>query len=489
MSKSTPAKPEQVLRRHWHHDVQESWGRRRLYFALFKFSQLYPQEEVLGDLKQIAADNDVTSYATYEVMGEWDLLGRLYVEPFRQRRLEQDIKERMKQYGLRDQRWLEVHEVVRHWVWTKGRGRQVGSPSAPETSDLQKIWPRFELRKLNDLENVNGKRRPGVANQYVDAHLLTFAKHYGGMKLAIAIQQRGPAPDEFMYEQMKDRLATVLDGAGNWLRERSLYAFGRNNETTFLVMGRLAQDDAYRRVRFDLLQPIGDLVKEMNARVTTYPIVSDELVCFTDRLPPSVVQPASMDIEALLEGPETTEFEIKGSAFTPLDEWLRKGKMTSEADGFCVDTICKEVVAFLNSGGGTLLVGALETKRFGSSEALEDYPRNEHNIICGIMDETYRTRGWDVWERKLRDILRAHIEPTPINAVEIRSVMHGETRLGLLAIDGVEPDYYLCPTKGAKSYWMREGTSARRLEGPELERHRKRMRNEVRRNRRRREEP
>ena len=484
MPSSTSTPPmQQLSRRHWHHDVQEAWGRRRLYFVLFQFSRLYPRDEVLDDLKQIAADNDVTSFASYELIGEWDLLGRLYVEPFRQRRLERDIKERMEKYGLRDQRWLEVHEVVRHWVWSRKR-RQVGEPSKPAIRDLQKVWPKLELRKLNDLEDTNGQRHPVFASQYLDAHLLAFAKHHGGMKLAVAIQQRGAAPDDFMYEQMKSRLATLLDGAGTWLRERSLYAFGRGNETTFLVMCRLAQDDAFKRLRFDLLHPIGHLVKEMNARVTTYPILSDDFVCFTDRLPSSVVQPTPMDIETLLEGPETTEFEIKGSAFTPLDDWLSKGKIMHEAPKFCVDTICKEVVAFLNTGGGWLIIGALETKLFGENERLEDYPRNEHNIICGIMDETYRTRGWDVWERKLRDTLRSHVEPSLINAVVIRPVMHGDTRLGLITIDAVEPDYYLCPSQGQKSYWIREGTSARRLEGPEMERHRKRMRGKLRRRRR-----
>jgi hypothetical protein len=485
MANSTTAATKGVVRRHWHHDIQEAWGRRRLYFALLQFSRLYPPQEVLEDLKEIAADNDVTTYSSYEVMGEWDLLARLYVEPFRQRRLEEDIKDRLGQYGLRDQKWLEVHEVVRHWVWANGR-RRVGPPRGPEASDIRKIWPRPELRTLNEFEEPRKRRRPAIARKYVDAHLLRFAEHQGGMKLAVAIQHRGPAPDEFMYKHMKDRLATALDDADGWLCERSLYALGRENETTFLVMCRLAGDDAFSRIRFDLLQPIGDIVKEMNARVTTYPIVSDELVCFADRLPPSVVQPAPMDVKALLEGPETTEFEIKGSAFTPLDEWLKKGKVLSEVDGYCVSTICKEIVAFLNSGGGSLLVGALETKRFGSSAALEDYPRNDHNIICGILDETFRVRGWDIWERKLRDILRSHIDPAPINAIEIRFEKYGDIPLGLIAVDAVEPDYYLQEKKG-KSYWVREGTSARKLEGPELERHRKRMRNEVRRRRRREE--
>jgi hypothetical protein len=221
--------------------------------------------------------------------------------------------------------------------------------------------------------------------------------------------------------------------------------------------------------------------------VTTYPIVSQDLVCFTDRLPPAVVQPAPTDIKALLEGPETSTFEIKGSAFTPLDPWLVEGKMPSESDGFCVDTIAKEVVAFLNTGGGSLVVGALETKRHGEIGALEEFSRNKSNIICGILDQTYAARGWDVWERKLRDILRDHIEPSPINAVEIRPAMHGSTQLGLVAIDAVEPDYYLLSRTEPKSYYIREGTSARRLEGPALERHRKRQRETVRRQRRREE--
>lgn len=486
MPTARAAKDGRVVHRHWHHEIHQSWGRRRLYFGLLQFSRLYPRTKVLNELKELAADNAVTSYCSYEVMGEWDLLARLYVEPFRQPRLEADIADRMDKYGLRDQRWFEVREIVRHWVWASGK-RRVGAPLRPDELDMGKAWPRTELRALNDLDDPLRGRRPPLARKYVDAGLLTFAEHSGGMKLAIAVQQRGPAPDEFMYAQMKQRLATVLDDADGWLRERSLYAFGRTSETAFLVMCRLADNDAFGRLRFDLLQPIGELVKEMQARVTTYPIVSTELVCFADRLPPSVVQPAPMDIRALLEGPETTEFEIKGSAFTPLDDWLRKGKVTSETDGFCVNTICKEVVGFLNAGGGTLLIGAVEVKNYPNSQALEDFPKTPHNIVCGVMDVTFRTRGWDVWERKLRDTLRTHISPAPVNAVEIRLYRYGDVPLGVVASDAVEPDYFLRSGKDGESYWVREGTSARRLAGTDMERHRKRMRAEVRRRRRREE--
>lgn len=481
-----------VLRRHWHHDVQLEWGGRDLYFVLLKFSQLYPQDEVLADLKEIAADNGVSSYSSYEVMGEWDLLARLYVDPRLERAMEGGIKARLSQYGLNDQSWLRVKEVVRHWVWVPN-GRQGGVPQAPSSEDLERVWPRSELRRLNELETLNG-RRPQFAGPYVDASLVGFAKHRGGMKLAIAIQQRGAPADSFMYDEMEDRLAKVLDKAGNWIRERSLYTFGRRSETAFLVMCRLARNDDYHRIRFDLLQPIGDLVKRMNARVTTYPIVSSDLVCFIDNLPPSVVEPSPLDVESLLEGPETSTFEVKGSAFTPLDDFLKKGKTLSqggqlpaESDAFCVDTIGKEIVAFLNSGGGCLIVGVLELSNFRKSGAIEDWPQNDHYAICGLLDETNRKRSWDAWERKLRDALLERIKPATLNAVEIRPVTYMEKDLALIVVDAVEPDYFFAPKKGAETFLIREGTSVRKLAGADMERHRKRMRKEVRHRRNRRD--
>jgi hypothetical protein len=483
-----PTEEKPVLRRHWHHDVQVKWGGRELYFVLLQFSQLYPQDEVLTDLKEIAADNGVSSYSSYEVMGEWDLLARLYVDPRFERQMEREIKDGLRQYGLNDQSWLRVKDVVRHWVWAPN-GRQVGIPNAPDTADLARLWPRLELRRLNELETLNG-RRPPFARPYVDANLVAFAKHQGGMKLAIAIQQRGAPADSFMYDEMEDRLAKVLDNAGSWIRERSLYAFGRRSETAFLVMCRLARNDDYHRIRFDLLQPVGDLVKRMNARVTTYPIVSSDLVCFTDNLPASTVEPSPLDVEGLLEGPETPTFEVKGSAFTPLDDFLKKGKplsaggeLPSESDAFCVDTIGKEIVAFLNSGGGCLVVGALELSKFGKSDAIGDWPQNEHYAICGLVDETYQKRGWDTWERKLREVLLERIKPSMLNAVEIRPVTYMAMQLGLIVVDAAEPDYFFAPKKGPETFLIREGTSARKLTGADMERHRKRMRREVRRSR------
>jgi Putative DNA-binding domain len=471
-----------ALRRHWHHDVHEAWGHRRLCFWLFQFGQLYPKQDVLDELKRIAADNNVTSYASYELLGEWDILARLYIEPFQCRSFIRDVETRLKQYRFRDQHRLEVDEVVRHWIWGKGR-RAVGEPARPTGRDLERLWPRNELRIINDFEPT-AKRPSALVRKYVTANMLAIARHQSGMKLAIAVQRRGPAPDEFKYMRIRDDLASIIDEAGSWLAERSLYACGRDSDTTFLLMCRFAHEE-FVRVRFELLQPIGEIVQLMDARLTTYPIISDDLVCFTDRLPPSVVQPAPTDIKTLLEGPETAEFEIKGSALAPLDDWLKKNSLPEEQESFFVNTICKEIVAFLNSGGGSLLIGALETKRFVKNMALAEFERNDYNIVCGILDPTFRERGWDIWERKVRDLMSKHIHPTLTNEVELRRVEYGDATLCVIAIDEVEPDYYLRPSTGARTFWARVGTSARRFEGPEMERHRKRMRSRVRRQRRR----
>lgn len=476
------ARSQSASRRHWHHQVHLDWGRRWLYFALLQFSRHYPQDEVLNVLKEIAADNDVTSYASYEVLGEWDLLLRLYVEPFRQRRVSEDIERKMERFGFRDQKWLDVHEVVRHWVWAPGR-REVGEPRAPARKDIERSWPRRELRSLNSLEQANG-RRPEFVQRYVAADLVAFKRHHSGMKLAIAIQRRGPTPEDWTYQAMKLSLARVLDDSEKWMHERSLYAFGRHSETTFLIMCRI-DEEAFARVRFDLLQPIGEVIRDMHARVATYPIVSDELLCFADRLPPAVVRPRHTNVAGLLQEAESHELEVKGSAFSPLDGWLYKGSVPLENNSFCVKTVCKEVVGFLNAGGGSIVVGALETRALGkTTEALEDCERIGEYVLCGIMDETFRARGWDLWERKLRDVLRSHIKPVPVNAIDIRRESFGETPLALVSIDPVEPDYFLQVNGEPDSYWARDGTSARKLSGEDLERHRKRMRAEIRRRRR-----
>jgi hypothetical protein len=282
----------------------------------------------------------------------------------------------------------------------------------------------------------------------------------------------GEAPTADDKTHAGKRLSRALDKAGSLLLERSLYAGQPGQRELFLLICRVRYQD-FHRIRHEMLEPIWEATANAQTRTTTHPVVSRSLPCYADDLAvPAVSRP---NVDALLQDPENQHFEVKGSAFAPLHEWLTKRQKLKEIPTFPDDGVLRAITALLNSGGGTLVIGALEEKDYRHDKALArigKLPAVGRYRMLGLVDPTYRQQGWDGWERRLRTLIRKRIDPAPGVLVETRPVKVRGKTLCVVTVDRPDPnDSFFLNGR----YCVRQGTESLILEGQDAERHRRQM--------------
>jgi hypothetical protein len=120
-------------------------------------------------------------------------------------------------------------------------------------------------------------------------------------------------------------------------------------------------------------------------------------------------------VTSLLKRGESETVAIRGAALSPIGPWLHgQGWQRENTPAH----IMYDLTAFLNTRGGTILVGALDTAhaRPESEEVpmeLIRAPRVEGFAIVGLIEPAYQHGGWDGWERRLRTAIEELIEPSP----------------------------------------------------------------------------
>src|SRR5687768_15863047 len=77
--KVDPNKHEPLPQYLWHHKVHERWGGERLFFWRLAFSPTYDANRILDALREVLAEQNVTSYAVYETSGLYDVLLRVWM--------------------------------------------------------------------------------------------------------------------------------------------------------------------------------------------------------------------------------------------------------------------------------------------------------------------------------------------------------------------------------------------------------------------------
>lgn len=88
--------------------------------------------------------------------------------------------------------------------------------------------------------------------------------------------------------------------------------------------------------------------------------------------------------EFLLQ-PESLSLEFKGSAMLDVGEYVRTGTVDRKRD-YIRDGFLKTVVGFLNTGGGDLVLGVLEAKRFEGidNERSQECVLLRDRLVCGV---------------------------------------------------------------------------------------------------------
>jgi hypothetical protein len=243
------------------------------------------------------------------------------------------------------------------------------------------------------------------------------------------------------------------------------------------------REDRFHQIRNALLEPLGEAGAPAQASTTTYTVISEDFVCYQDHL--AMSPPIRSDPIALLQGSETAQFEVKSSLSAPLKPWFEKKlplDQLKDSKSLPNDGVLKSIVGLLNSGGGTVVVGALEEANYKDEpDALEQIatlPAVGGHRIIGLVDPTFVKSGWDKWNLQLRSLVRSRIEPNPGVLVDAREVQVEGRSICVIDVDdpGDEGEFYLRLNKNDSAFFGREGTQVHRMKGPESKRHRDQVR-------------
>lgn len=478
MEQTKTASPPAVAplgRLHWHPRVHREWTGRQMYFWFFTFTALYSPDEVLEALEEVYDDFGITSYMAYELLGSFDMMARVYIEPSREDEFSKALDNALGPLGLTKHQPFQVDKVVRNWVWAPG-ANGAGEVPDPDPGTLKKQFPAAEIALLNNLEDHSPERRD-LITRYAKLGLLTEASRSYGIKFVMLIGST-EEPRAKTYGQVTGRLARAIDKT-DLLVERSVYKGRGGQRELFLVICRI-EHKRFHELRKGLLEPMGDAVAPIaDTRTTTFPVVSEDFLCFQDLI--ALEEADRAEVSALLEGDETSLFEVKASLFSPLDPWLKEGKELEESKDLPLKGALKAIVGLLNSGGGTVVVGAVEEPRYRDSaaalERLSNYPKVGKHRIVGILDQTYADWGWDGWNKRLRGLIASKIDSNPGVLVQTRpeTIKGKEVCVVDIYDPGDEYQFWLKVAADKSVFYARQGTDVVPLHGPEIEEHRRQV--------------
>lgn len=408
----------------WHPKIHEQVGQEALHYWFLTFSTSYEWDDLRNELLGLLETHDVHSFALYELMGDCDVMLRVWLPLGTAGVFRASLRARLQRFSLVLDLRYTVEKVIRHWPFGKdGRGA------------LNEVEPGARHPAPELIERVNGKL---AKNENLDDPELADLVSAGaigpedgsrdqieGVKIVTLVKPMGdlgPIQKGGLARQM----ALTLDEQEK-IVQRSLYevdGFG----AAFLLTCLVPLDDFFC-FRQELVRVIAPFFEAAGIRTTSYSCGSPDLLLFQDM----ISQPSTRRLRAqvpfrrvadLLRLDESITLEVKGSAFAPLEPHLVQGEELLESPSFFNRTILKTIVGFLNSEGGSIVIGALEPGRFQHRIMVDDAPefREIGAYLCaGIVDPVYKRKGWDAFERKMSEAIEKNVSPAPDTLVRIRN--------------------------------------------------------------------
>ena len=500
----------------WHSEAQRRWGLCTLEFWLLRFHEWYDREKTFDRLSDLMEQIGVGAYAAYELSGQFDVLLRAWIPDREVNGFENYLKET---FPLQDSRQFRVSEVVRHWPWVgidSHAPRECDIDALAQTTSLEEVEA---VNRLSDQGHLGLNFDPapedfGALERLMAREAVTDLGSTVGIRMFVRLRGKEGLDNED-WDKLTAFTATILDDlvrpAGDknaFYKQRSfalddvsLYSC---NDRSLLILCRIPYH-SWHDLREHLLEPLA--ARGGITQTTTLPALSRNFVRSRDRLnvddavkrslgggagpggsdgggegggdpmPPAPEVPPG--VREYLERPEDRDFEAKGSAFAPLEQWLRRAKDEPEEDdlrestAFFRKTIGKTIVAMLNSEGGSLLIGVLEREKFAehSSKLLEriaDLPVAGRFYILGLQDPIFRKKDWDGFELKFNRLLKECVEGEISDLVRISRDWHRGRPLALVQVTypGMTNGFYLRGDGDSRHFYVRRGGSSDELHGP-----------------------
>jgi hypothetical protein len=468
----------------WHHEVHIDWGQTVLEFWFISFRHSYDPDEVLPFLHEVAIEMGLSAYTSYELLGPYDVLLRMYIPIGGEQPLRDAVENRLHRHDLKIINRFKADDIARHWPWATNENGS-GAMRRPTKTTMKKRRPAREISIINEIGRLAEKPETvtlnatdaDLLNTYVADKLVTFATRNQGIRLVTSVNH----PDNLEHDALRNlarQLSRALDAAAPLIQECSLYRGEPGQHMVFLLMYRVSFEH-FHVIRREFLQNIREIVGAANASTMTSVIVSDDVRCFADSLLEEIDEESQRDFLELLSADESRDFEAKGSALAPVRPWLYEDKPLEEDSTFFRETILKTIAGFLNSRGGTLVVGAVETDDYNgrATKKLDEYPKVGPHTCLGLVDPSFVRKGWDEYLRHCSGLIAKGIEPSPGLFVEIDIKHLAEVPLMLITVEEPADDqeYYVVENDKTAIFYARRDNSTIPLHGEETKRHMKQV--------------
>lgn len=461
----------------WHPLAHEQWFHEHLHFWRLGFAPTYDRREVTSELGALFDEFGIDSFAVYELFGPHDLLLRVWV-PYSCHFA--DLEARLA--GLSVGTWscdhFDVHEIESHWIWSSDPER----PNPIGTVQAGILAEGPEQRELAALNDASWSQ--GLLDKYRQMNLVRSCRPGPGLKVISVVTRPPEGMQAKALTHLRDQLLATLRTAcdSRLLTQPSMYR--GDGFASFMIMGRLRPSN--------ILRYTNALTEEMNqfalagvylARTYSYLTTLPRLVLFRERAPIDENQPQTPSAADLLLQHEDQHLEIKGSAFLDIEAWTAGTPRYSKE--IALRGVVKAVVGLLNSGGGEIVIGALEAKqadRAGQRPArLASCPEWGDYLLVGVQEEWLEgarsgrvARDWDWFHRKLVRTLKDHIRPQATQWIHIAEDRVDETRVARISVEVPSPRdgrwWYLVP--GDRLY-VRQGNMTEELCGPDADEYKK----------------
>lgn len=382
----------------------------RLVYLLIGFAPNYDRDLAQEQIKGALKSQGVLAYTVWELFGREDILLRAWLPPnfddmdkFKEA-LDSAISGPHRAYINS----FQVEQILYHYLWQQ----------KPDILTARREISADDLRNLNSEVQVPPKELQRYKAKGYISRLPSF-------KLLKFFTIVTPA-DERQNNKVRDGIEfrkALLGLLPTLSLIKSVAVYSGHGLGEYLISGRVSPGN-FESLSTEMTENINRLGQRyVGVRTITWLSAFSEPLDQREQLglPASVygesilsVRPSLVDILADGEG---ARLEVKGSAFNDLKPHLVEGGALKENPAM-TKIIAKAVIGLLNSGGGHVVVGVLETADFSFDQALGRFPTaslvGTDFIAIGVEPEFGR-RSWDGYVSRLKGKLETEISPRPLS--------------------------------------------------------------------------
>ena len=446
-----------------HHSVRERFGEVLCYYFL-QFAPPYDFEKVRAAIGELFAVEKIETYSSYEIFGAVDVIVRSWLPSTRVTTFEHRLADylRLKNCTVIVSSPFFVTSNPYHYLWPDGLMALLKSDNNPPGNVLDEIT----VADIHAAEGHPVLLKYGLLREVKDSN-------HSSIRLFIGIppSSRGAAP-ALMNALTADLTQAIKESD---LRQVQLYN-GVGPEIALLIDATLPVGQYFQIGKFNVtINELG--LHRFGLKTTTYLTTSPDVLSKTGMVIESsnLFDEFHLEKTALeyLEAGESESLEHKGSIELDIKRYLVTDQLTSNAK--LQEQILATIVAFLNSKGGELVIGAIEQAKFEDQleKAQLKFPPVGEMLLVGIEleYELARDKNWDGYTRRLTDWVARRIGASYTQFIRFRKlpvqIAGNERNLCVIQVWPL--------SRGEVAYlndeecYIRAGASTRSLKGRELE--------------------